>query len=115
MLRTILQLKGQGDVDILKTVQEGILHIDSQTQPFNCVVVSKGQASFRVGGRLKALGLSSVILYKHKKWGVAGRQDTTLVNVTFPQTSKLSLLLREFSTLTTRDWWVLRVYMADQG
>jgi hypothetical protein len=70
MLRTILlQLKGQGNVDLLETNPEGSSKINAQTDHFDCVVVGGGSAGLSMGGRLQALGLTYVVLDKHLEVG----------------------------------------------
>jgi hypothetical protein len=75
LLRTILEgLKGEGSVDFLAPGEErkeskdvngngkGLSH-------FNCVVIGAGQAGLSVAGRLKALGVSCVVLEKYAEVG----------------------------------------------
>lgn len=109
ILRTILeQLKGQPDVDFLEPTNEtpttsGVpngavsngIHAEhpsenseaivlngnpgSQQNHFECVIVGGGQAGLSVGGRLKALGISYVVLEKNENIGDnwALRYDST--------------------------------------
>jgi hypothetical protein len=71
-LRTILeQLKGQPNVDILNVVNGNgkLANGHSEESHFDCVVIGGGQAGLSQGGRLKALGISYVVLDKYKEVG----------------------------------------------
>jgi hypothetical protein len=74
VLRTILeQLKSQGNVDILES-STGMSKLkltngDHESTNFECVVIGGGQAGLSTGGRLKALGISYVVLDKYKEVG----------------------------------------------
>ena len=83
ILRTILnQLKGQNNVDALEpklqlpminghAATNGHSASEGQEGPelFQCVVVGGGQAGLSTGGRLKALGISYVVLDSHPNVG----------------------------------------------
>jgi hypothetical protein len=71
-LRTILeQLKGQQNVDILNIPNGNVKLVNghSEESHFDCVVIGGGQAGLSQGGRLKALGISYVVLDKYQKVG----------------------------------------------
>lgn len=76
LLRTILeQLKGQANVDTLEAqsdIANGIPNgIKGNPEPrhFDCVIVGAGQAGLAIAGRLKALGLSYLILDRNERVG----------------------------------------------
>ena len=74
LLRTILeQLKGYGDVDTLQAqpdIANGIPNgIEGSFEPFDCVIIGGGQAGLAVAGRLKALGLSYLVLDRNEQVG----------------------------------------------
>ncbi|TVY81082.1 putative indole-3-pyruvate monooxygenase [Lachnellula suecica] len=75
LLRTILeQLKGHGNVDVLESAQTNGHggHVSNGTEDetsFDCVVIGGGQAGLSAGGRMKALGISYVILDKNPEVG----------------------------------------------
>lgn len=70
LLRTILeQLKEQGNVDLIETVPERSSNAEVQTHDLDCVIVGGGQAGLSIGGRLQALGLSYIVIDKHKEVG----------------------------------------------
>jgi hypothetical protein len=71
-LRTILeQLKGQGNVDVLESTKgtSKLTNGNHESKNFDCIVVGGGQAGLATGGRLKALGISYVVLDKYKEVG----------------------------------------------
>ncbi len=80
VLRTVLdQLEGQPNVDVLQKVKSSAKlsngHVNGngngngvQTH-FDCVVIGGGLAGLSTGGRLKALGVSYVVLDKYKNVG----------------------------------------------
>jgi hypothetical protein len=74
VLRTILeQLRSQGNVDVLES-STGMSKLkltngDHESTNFECVVIGGGQAGLSAGGRLKALGISYVVLDKYKEVG----------------------------------------------
>ena len=71
-LRSILeQLKGQPNVDILEVANGNgkASNGHGEESHFDCVVVGGGQAGLSQGGRLKALGISYVVLDEHEKVG----------------------------------------------
>jgi hypothetical protein len=74
-LRTILeQLKGQPNVDVLGSVN-GTARLTNGTNGhgeashFDCIIIGGGQAGLSQGGRLKALGISYVVLDKYHEVG----------------------------------------------
>ncbi|KUJ21180.1 dimethylaniline monooxygenase (N-oxide forming) [Mollisia scopiformis] len=73
VLRTVLeQLKGQPDVDVLQPVTElknGYVNGEGEKGHFDCVVIGGGLAGLSTGGRLKALGVSYVVLDKNRNVG----------------------------------------------
>jgi hypothetical protein len=78
ILRTILdQLEGCSDVDILKPIVEAgeqlVIHPTNghchQQQHYDCVVVGAGQGGLSSAGRLKALGLSYVLIDRNPEVG----------------------------------------------
>jgi hypothetical protein len=95
VMRTILDgLKGQPSVDVLEPVSStngtqkltnGVVngtsaqngtsghHTNSHSEHFDCVVVGGGQAGLSAAGRLKALGVSYILIDKNKgvgdSWG----------------------------------------------
>jgi hypothetical protein len=74
VLRTILeQLKFQGNVDVLESSTAlsklKLTNGDHESTNFECVVIGGGQAGLSTGGRLKALGISYVVLDKYKQVG----------------------------------------------
>jgi hypothetical protein len=71
-LRTILeQLKGQPNVDVLVSVNgtTKLTNGYSEECHFDCIVIGGGQAGLSQGGRLKALGISYVVLDKYQEVG----------------------------------------------
>jgi hypothetical protein len=71
-LRTILeQLKDQPNVDNLNIANgnEKLADGHRAESHFDCVVIGGGQAGLSQGGRLKALGISYVVLDKYKEVG----------------------------------------------
>ncbi|KAE9368341.1 putative flavin-containing monooxygenase [Stipitochalara longipes BDJ] len=71
-LRSILeQLKGQPNVDILESTSGSakLTNGHSEESHFDCIVIGGGQAGLSQGGRLKALGISYVILDKYEEVG----------------------------------------------
>jgi Pyridine nucleotide-disulphide oxidoreductase len=81
LVRTILeQLQGHGNVDVLDVLEsrprsgtEGQSVNDangiSHQKHFDCVVVGGGQAGLSTAGRLKALGVSYVVVDRHPRVG----------------------------------------------
>lgn len=76
VLRTILeQLKGQPNVDVLQGVESppklsnGHVNGHGVQTHFDCVVIGGGLSGLSTGGRLKALGVSYVVLDKYKNVG----------------------------------------------
>jgi hypothetical protein len=73
MLRTILiGLKGSGESSVDFLVVEkasGESKEKQQQKHFDCVIVGGGQAGLSMAGRLKALGLSYVVLEKYSEVG----------------------------------------------
>jgi lactate dehydrogenase-like 2-hydroxyacid dehydrogenase len=75
LLRTILEgFKGEGSVDFLAPGEEreGNKYVNGQGKAeshFDCVVIGAGQAGLGVAGRLKALGVSCVVLEKYAEVG----------------------------------------------
>jgi thioredoxin reductase len=72
LLRTVLeQLKGQGDVNVLEAVKTNGTLTNGHVEPtnFDCVVIGGGQAGLSAGGRMKALGISYVIIDKNPEVG----------------------------------------------
>lgn len=72
VLRTVLEgLKGMPDVDVLETVDRGEREMNGQEEEnhFDCIVIGGGQAGLSQGGRLKALGISCVVLDKYQEVG----------------------------------------------
>jgi hypothetical protein len=74
VLRTILeQLKFQGNADVLESSTAlsklKLTNGDHESTNFECVVIGGGQAGLSTGGRLKALGISYVVLDKYKEVG----------------------------------------------
>lgn len=76
-MRTVLEgLKGQPDVDSLG-VEEGLMgggggeekEKEKQKEHFDCVVIGGGQAGLSVAGRLKALGISYVVMDRFREVG----------------------------------------------
>ncbi len=71
-MRTILeQLHGQRDVDVLEPVsgKSGMMNGELAEKHFDCVIIGGGQAGLSTAGRMKALGISYVVLDKHKRVG----------------------------------------------
>jgi hypothetical protein len=71
-LRTILeQLQGQQNVDILKStdITATLRNGYSEESHFDCIVIGGGQAGLSQGGRLKALGISYVVIDKYQEIG----------------------------------------------
>ena len=71
-LRTILeQLKGQPNVDVLERVNGSakLTNGHSEKSKFDCIIIGGGQAGLSQGGRLKALGISYVVLDKYQEVG----------------------------------------------
>jgi monoamine oxidase len=64
-------LKGQPNVDVLDIVNGNakLTNGHSEESHFDCVVIGGGQAGLSQGGRLKALGISYVVLDKYKEVG----------------------------------------------
>lgn len=96
-------------------------HVDSTTQngyhaaetpasdstvDFQCVVIGGGQAGLSVGGRLKALGVSYVVMDKHEEvgdsWGK--RYDSTRCECVSRSASWMTRLTRA-STYCARIWY----------
>lgn len=81
VMRTILeQLKGQGNVDELDPVGD-IRVVNGHVTKFDCVVIGGGQAGLSLGGRLKALGLSCVVLDKYAAVGDNWKQRYSSVRL----------------------------------
>jgi hypothetical protein len=71
-LRTILeQLKGQPNVDVLAAVNETgkVTNGHAEGSHFDCIIIGGGQAGLSQAGRLKALGISYVVLDKYQEVG----------------------------------------------
>ncbi|PMD38029.1 putative flavin-containing monooxygenase [Hyaloscypha variabilis F] len=71
-LRSILeQLKGESNVDVLARVNgtEQATNGHSEERHFDCIVIGGGPSGLSQGGRLKALGISYVVLDTHPKVG----------------------------------------------
>jgi len=71
-LRSILeQLQGQSNVDILDSADGNakLTNGHNEGSHFDCIVVGGGQAGLSQGGRLKALGISYVVLDEHEHVG----------------------------------------------
>jgi hypothetical protein len=71
-LRTILeQLKGQPNVDALGSANgtAKLTNGHDEASHFDCIVIGGGQAGLSQGGRLKALGISYVVLDKYEEIG----------------------------------------------
>ncbi|KAH7319169.1 dimethylaniline monooxygenase (N-oxide forming) [Rhexocercosporidium sp. MPI-PUGE-AT-0058] len=72
VMRSILeQLKLDGDVDVLEPVNKtsGLKNRHQQPSHFDCVIIGGGQAGLSTAGRMKALGISYVVLDKHQNVG----------------------------------------------
>jgi hypothetical protein len=70
-MRTILDnLKGQANVDHLARVDKiKQSNGTDEKSHFDCIVIGGGQAGLSMAGRLKALGISYVVLDKYKEVG----------------------------------------------
>jgi hypothetical protein len=71
-LRTILeQLKGQPNVDVLQSVDRTakLTNGHGDATHFDCIIIGGGQAGLSEAGRLKALGISYVVLDKYQEVG----------------------------------------------
>lgn len=70
-MRTVLeQLKSEANVDELEFVGDTKLtNSHAEVTHFDCVVIGGGQAGLAMGGRLKAMGMSYVVLEKHANVG----------------------------------------------
>lgn len=71
-LRTVLeQLRGQPNVDVLNVVNGNrkLTNGQGDESHFDCIVIGGGQAGLSQGGRLKALGLSYVVVDKFEEVG----------------------------------------------
>ncbi|KAH7391256.1 dimethylaniline monooxygenase (N-oxide forming) [Cadophora sp. MPI-SDFR-AT-0126] len=72
VLRSILeQLKSAGDVDVLEPAFKMNALTNGHQEPthYDCVIVGGGQAGLSTAGRMKALGISYVVLDKHQNVG----------------------------------------------
>ena len=72
VLRTILeQLKFQGNVDVLESTKgtSKLTNGHHESTNFECIIIGGGQAGLSTAGRLKALGISYVVLDKYKEVG----------------------------------------------
>lgn len=72
VLRSILeQLKSAGDVDVFEpaTKTNGVTNGQQEQTQFECVIIGGGQAGLSTAGRMKALGISYVVLDKHLNIG----------------------------------------------
>ena len=72
VLRSILeQLKSAGDVDVLvpSVKTNGVTDGQQEQTHFECVIIGGGQAGLSTAGRMKALGISYVVLDKHQNIG----------------------------------------------
>jgi hypothetical protein len=84
---------------VKENLRDGSLPASTESH-FDCVVVGGGQAGLSTGGRLKALGVSYVILEKHARvgdsWGT--RYDSTKCR------PPLSVLMHHFQVTTLIMW-----------
>jgi hypothetical protein len=64
-------LKGQPNVDVLERVNGSakLTNGHSEGSKFDCIIIGGGQAGLSQGGRLKALGISYVVLDKYQEVG----------------------------------------------
>jgi hypothetical protein len=72
VMRTILErLKGEANVDVMEPVGETSKAQNSHVEAthFDAIVIGGGQAGLSTAGRLKALGVSYVVLDKNKEVG----------------------------------------------
>ena len=76
VMRTILEgLKDQPNVDVLDvTDSTSMTNGHSEVTNFDCVVIGGGQAGLSMGGRLKAMGITSVVLEKYPEVGDSWKQ-----------------------------------------